>query len=83
MAQRVIDLVLSALAALLSVLLSWPYWHSVGYWAETPAMWTLYIAVGYVLAVYVFYVFLGSLRTLFLHDAQGHQSSAESQEKQP
>ncbi|MFT0531736.1 hypothetical protein ACMHYJ_02735 [Castellaniella hirudinis] len=82
MAQRVIDLVISALAAALSVLLSWPYWHSVGYWAETPAMWTVYIVVGYVLAVYVFYAFLGSLRTLFLHDAQGHRPDAASQEKQ-
>jgi type VI protein secretion system component VasK len=70
MAQRIIDGVLSALAGLVSVLLSWPYWRDFEYWPESHAMWWVYIAAGYVLAVYVFYVFLGCLRTLFLHDEQ-------------
>ncbi len=70
MAQRIIDGVLSALVGLVSVLLSWPYWRDFEYWPESHAMWWVYIAAGYVLAVYVFYVFLGCLRTLFLHDEQ-------------
>jgi len=73
MAQRMIDFVLSALAALLSVLLSWPYWRDYEYWAESPTMWWIYIIIGYLLAIYVFYAFLGSLRTLFQHDEQARQ----------
>jgi hypothetical protein len=76
MAQRIIDGVLSALAGLVSVLLSWPYWRDFEYWAESHALWRLYIAVGYVLAVYVFYIFLGSLRTLFLHDEQARSPAS-------
>ncbi|MYN13902.1 hypothetical protein GSY71_12210 [Pusillimonas sp. TS35] len=76
MAQRIIDGVLSALAALVSVLLSWPFWRDFQYWPESRTMWWLYFAAGYVLAVYVFYVFLGSLRTLFLHDEQVRPSAA-------
>ncbi|MGB6241276.1 MAG: hypothetical protein WBF69_02210 [Castellaniella sp.] len=76
MAQRIIDLVLSALASLVSVLLSWPYWRDFEYWPESPALWWLYFILGYCLAVYVFYAFLGSLRTLFLHDSQGRQETA-------
>ncbi|CAM5791856.1 hypothetical protein [Castellaniella caeni] len=82
MAQRIIDLVLSALASLVSVLLSWPYWRNFEYWPESRTLWTLYVIVGYLLAVYVFYAFLGSLRTLFLHDAQGRPDATASQEKQ-
>lgn len=85
MAQRIIDLALSALAALVSVLLSWPYWRDFEYWPESHGMWRLYIALGFVLAVYVFYAFLRSLRTLFLHDAQARPVTPESlsQEKRP
>ncbi len=82
MAQRVIDLVLSAIAASVSVLLSWPYWRGYSYWAESPGMWRLYFGLGFVLAVYVFYVFLGSLRTLFLHDAQGRDAAPSSPENE-
>ncbi len=81
MAQRTIDLVISALASLLSVLLSWPYWRDFEYWPESRAMWTLYFVVGFVLAVYVFYVFIGSLRTLFQHDEQARQVVGADQEK--
>lgn len=70
MAQRIIDLTLSALASLVSLLLSWPYWRDFEYWPESPTMWWLYFIIGFVLATYVFYVFLGSLRTLFLHEDQ-------------
>lgn len=69
MVQRVIDIAISAFASLVSLLLSWPYWRDFEYWPESNFMWWLYFLVGYVLAVYVFYIFIGSLRTLFMHDA--------------
>ncbi len=75
MAQRIIDLTLSALAALASLLLSWPYWRDFEYWPESPTMWVLYFIIGFVLATYVFYVFLDSLRTLFLHEDQARRVS--------
>ncbi len=68
MAQRIIDLVLSVIAAFISVLLSWPYWRQFEYWPASPTMWRLYMGIGFLLAVYVFHVFLRSLRTLFAHD---------------
>lgn len=70
MAQRIIDLTLSALASLVSLLLSWPYWRDFEFWPESAAMWWVYFLIGFVLAMYVFYVFLNSLRTLFLHEDQ-------------
>ncbi len=84
MAQRFIDLVVSALASLVSIALSWPYLRDFEYWAESPTMWTIYFIIGFVLATYVFYAFLGSLRTLFQHDEQARaKAQAEaSQENQ-
>lgn len=67
--QRVINLTLAVLASGVSLLLSWPYWRDYEYWAESEAMWIVYFVVGFILAVYVFYVFLGNVRTLFEHDA--------------
>lgn len=69
MTQRTIRLSLAILGSVVSLFLSWPYWRDFEYWAESPAMWLVYFLLGFVLAVYVFYVFLGSLRTLFEHDA--------------
>lgn len=77
MAQRIINLTLSALASLVSLLLSWPYWRDFEYWPESPTMWRLYFIVGFVLATYVFYVFLDSMRTLFLHEDQARQPDAQ------
>lgn len=74
MAQRIIDLTLSALAALASLLLSWPYWRDFEYWPESPTMWVLYFIIGFVLATYVFHVFLDSVRTLFLHEDQARSA---------
>lgn len=68
-ATRIIRLVIAVLASIVSFFLAWPYWRDFGYWAESRTMWAVYFAVGFVLAIYVFYVFLGSLRTLFEHDA--------------
>lgn len=69
MTQRTIDLALSMLAALAGLLLSWPYFRQFRYWAVSEHMWWLYFALGYVLAVFVFLVFITALRTLFTHDA--------------
>jgi hypothetical protein len=49
--------------------LAWPWSRDFSYWAESHALWAIYFLIGFVLAIYVFYVFLGSLRTLFEHDA--------------
>ncbi|MBV6418523.1 MAG: hypothetical protein CMLOHMNK_03397 [Steroidobacteraceae bacterium] len=67
-AKRIIRLSIAILASALSLALSWPYWRDFGYWAESHALWRVYLAVGFLLAVYVFHAFLGSLGTLFEHD---------------
>lgn len=69
MVQRIIDLSLSVLACALGFALSWPFWRDFEYWAESRIAWWAYFIVGYLMAVYVFYIFLGCVRTLFLHDA--------------
>lgn len=56
-------------ASALSLALSWPYWRDFEYWAESRVMWLAYFSLGFILAVYVFYAFLGRLGTLFEHDA--------------
>ncbi|GIK97617.1 MAG: hypothetical protein BroJett029_18260 [Alphaproteobacteria bacterium] len=68
MTQRSIRLSLAVLGSAASLFLSWPFWRDFEYWAEAPGMWLAYFLLGFALAVYVFYVFLGSLRTLFEHD---------------
>ncbi len=93
MAQRMIDLTLAVVASIGSFLLSWPYWRNFEYWAESHTFWQIYFITGFVLAVYVFYIFLSSLHTLFLHDAQGHiqplnmeatdDAASDGQEVQP
>lgn len=67
--QRLTRIGVSIFGSVVSIALSWPYWRDFEYWAESREMWLLYFAVGFVLAVYVFYVFLGTLSTLFEHDA--------------
>lgn len=76
-AQRSMRFWLAVVGSVASFALSWPYWRDFSYWAESPAMWMVYFAVGFVLAIYVFVVFLGSLRTLFEHDALGRQQTGE------
>lgn len=71
--QRSIDLTLAVLATVGSVLLSLPYWPSYSYWAVSRTAWWIYIALGAVLAVYVFYVFFRALRTMFVHE--GHHGA--------
>lgn len=68
-ATGIIWLVVAVLASIVSFFLSWPYSRDFSYWPESQTMWTIYFGVGFVLAVYVFYVFFGNIRTLFEHDA--------------
>ena len=63
------DGTLSLLATALAFALSWPFWRDFGYWGESRAMWWAYFIVGFLMAFYVFHLFLGNMRTLFLHDA--------------
>ncbi len=90
MTQRTIRLSLAVLGSAASLFLSWPFWRDFEYWAESPTMWLVYFLLGFVLAVYVFYVLLGSLRTLFEHDEleralrpDRSKQAAVTQEEQP
>lgn len=75
--QKPIDLTLSLVASLAALALSWPYWRSFSYFAESRTAWWLYLVIGYALAVFVFYVFFRALRTLFSHDGhEGHSHPA-------
>lgn len=77
MTQRSTDLLISIVASAVSLLLSWPYWRDFEAWPESQLAWYLYFAIGFVLAVYVFQVFIGSLRELFEHEAPGHEFDEE------
>lgn len=78
MVKRITDLTLAVLASVVSFLLSWPYFRDFEYWPESRFMWGIYFVVGFLLAVYVFYVFIGSTRTLFLHDSLEHAAAANA-----
>lgn len=82
MAQRLIDLTISILASVVSLLLSWPYFRDFEYWPESHTMWKVYFGVGFVLAVYVFYVLLRITRTLFEHDGLDRAETAAAAEAQ-
>ncbi|HTN60100.1 MAG TPA: hypothetical protein VL147_00935 [Devosia sp.] len=81
--QRSIRLALAVLASAASLALSWPYWRDFEYWPESQAMWLVYFGLGFVLAVYVFYVFLDSLGTLFEHDALEQKAQAPAVDDAP
>lgn len=81
MTQRITDLTLSVLACVAAVLLSWPFWRTFDYWPESHLAWTIYFIVGFVLVVYVFYVFIGSLRILFLHDTQAPTATTTNKDQ--
>lgn len=76
-AQRLIRLGLAVLGSGVSLALSWPYWRDFEYWPESRTMWNVYFAVGFVLAIYVFYAFLGRLSTLFEHDELAREQRAQ------
>ncbi|HMM54358.1 MAG TPA: hypothetical protein PKC23_05005 [Candidatus Desulfobacillus sp.] len=65
--RRLTDFIISLLATLAAFLLSLPFWRDFGYFAESRGYWLAYFVLGFILAVYVFYTFIGSLRILFRH----------------
>ena len=81
MSKRTIDLGISVVAAVAALFLSWPYFRDVEYFAESQVAWILYFVVGFVLAVYVFYVFLQATHTLFAHDALEHEQAAKARDE--
>ncbi len=74
--QRSIDLTLSVIASVVGFGLSWPYWRSFSYFAVSHVAWWIYFTIGFLLAVYVFYVFFRALRTIFMH-GHGHEGHGE------
>ncbi|MHA6645337.1 hypothetical protein [Mesorhizobium sp. A623] len=82
-AQRNIRFGLAVAGSVGSFALSWPYWRNFEYWAESHSMWLFYFVLGFVLAIYVFYVFLDSLETLFEHDALERQAQVVPAEETP
>ena len=86
MRKRTIDLILSVIASVAALLLSWPYFRDFEYFAESRLAWFAYFIVGFALAVYVFYAFLQVTHTLFEHDALEHAEAAKAdnrREEQP
>lgn len=77
-AQRIIRLGVASLASIASIALSWPYFRDFEYWAESRNMWLLYFTLGFLLATYVFYIFMDCLSTLFEHDALERADRAKS-----
>lgn len=84
-AQKLIQLILAICASILSFFLAWPWSRDFSYWAESHALWIVYFSIGFILAIYVFYVFLTSIRTLFEHDAieLSAEKEATDQEERP
>lgn len=80
MRKRTIDLTLSVIASVAALLLSWPYFRNFEYFAESRLAWIVYFVGGFLLAVYVFYVFLQATHTLFEHDALEHAEAAKNSE---
>lgn len=69
MRKRKSDWVIAIVASIIAFALSWPFWRDFGYWAESPGMWWVYFTFGFLIAIYVFYVFIACTRMLFLHDS--------------
>lgn len=65
--QRLTDLIISFFASLAALLLSLPFWRDNEYFAESDLFWRVYFVLGFILGMYVFYVFIGSVRMLFIH----------------
>jgi uncharacterized membrane protein len=63
-----IDLVLSLIATVVAMALSWAVLRDFHYWPVSHAAWLVYFGLGFVLALFVFYVFIQVLHTLFAHD---------------
>ena len=77
MNQRSIDVVLSTIATIVAMALSWPFWRDFHYWPVSRLAWYVYFGLGFVLAWYVFYAFIRALHTLFAHDALAREGKLE------
>ncbi|MBV2234967.1 MAG: hypothetical protein KUL75_05405 [Sterolibacterium sp.] len=77
MAQKSIDWALSIIAGTVALALSWPYWQDHTSPGESVAWWWFYLALGLVLAVHVFRIFLDCLHTLFAHDALDRETTLQ------
>ncbi len=78
--RRLTDLVISLLATLAAFLLSLPFWRDFGYFAESRSYWLAYFFLGFILAVYVFYTFIGSLRIVFRHAREDALATGEAEQ---
>ncbi len=65
--QRLTDLIISFFATLVAFLFSLPFWRDNEYFAESDLYWQVYFVSGFIIGFYIFYVFIGSLRMLFIH----------------
>ncbi len=69
MSQRTMDWLISIVGTVVGFALSWPFWRDFEYFAESETMWKVHFAIGFVIAIYVFHVFIDCTRTLFQHAA--------------
>ena len=81
MTQRITDLTISVLATVVAMALSWPFWRTFDHWTESHLAWWIYFSLGFLLAVYVFYVFIESMRILFLHDTQEKAETTTNEDR--
>ncbi|MCO4320041.1 hypothetical protein [Aliidiomarina quisquiliarum] len=79
--QRLTDFIIAFLSSGAAVLLSLPFWRDNEYFAESDLYWQIYFILGFILGVYVIYVFIGSLRMLFIH-ANDEAQAAQCQDHQ-
>ena len=79
--QRLTDLIIAVLATVVAFFFSLPFWRDNEYFAESDLYWRVYFVLGFILGIYVFYVFIGSLRMMFIHarDEALAQKSHEDQ----
>lgn len=80
--QRLTDLIISLFCTLAGFLFSWPFWRDFEYFAESESYWMAYFIIGSVLGIYVFYVFIGSLRFLFQHAREEAKIQADYEKQQ-
>lgn len=81
MSQRAMDWLIAVVGSILAIALSWPFFRNHTFFAESETMWLVYFGVGFVLSVYVFFVFLDCMRTLFQHAAIEQAAARKADDK--
>lgn len=79
--HRLTDLIISFFCTLVGFLFSWPFWRDFEYFAESETYWIAYFVIGFVLGLYVFYEFIGSLRFLFGHAKEEAEANARHEQQ--